>query len=257
MLREQVTHTASIDLMSGAANILITLCDTSRALLMVEEVDVHLIIQCLDFLTEALQGPCPKNQELLCSTDGVISAVDKVLQSIFDPRVKIEIQLKCKASASIFLAALLEGRVDMTIHKLLAEDLGPQLFELLRHNVMRVLDKSNLKLQKNKNALTILNGSYNKQLAQHSLLREISLQIMSAVSTVLMELRKVDEFAKKQDERPKKKGEKADLLEEEVKVIEIYWRNRIEITSFSVPEDSAYLSDKTRQVIYVFLVSNV
>jgi len=52
----------------------------------------------------------------------------------------------------------------------------------------------------------------------------------------------------KMDAHPKKKGEKADLLEEEVKVIEIYWRNRIEITSFSVPQDAPYLSTKTKEV---------
>lgn len=249
VLREQPTHTASVDLMSSAANILITMCDTSRALLMVEEADVHLIIHCLDFLTEALQGPCPKNQELLVSLDGVISAVDKVLQSIFDPRIKIEIQLKCKSAASLFLAALLEGRVDMTVHRLLAEDLGPQLFEILRHNVMRVLEKSSLLLKKNKNrALNLLNDHYSKQLTQHTLLKTISLEMMSSISTILNELRKIDEFAKKQDERPRKKGEKTDLLEDEVRVLEIYWRNRVEITSFSIPQDSPYLSEKTKEV---------
>jgi hypothetical protein len=172
VLREQPGHTASVDLITASANILFTLCDTSRALLMFEEADAQLVIACLLFLTEALQGPCPKNQELLVAMDGVISAVDKVLQSTFDPRVRVDLQMRCKTAAALFLAALLEGRNDMTVHRLLAEDLGPQLFELLRHNVTRMLEKA----VKNKHM-------------DYALLKSISLELMASVSTILNELR--------------------------------------------------------------------
>jgi hypothetical protein len=234
VLREQPGHTASVDLITASANILMTLCDTSRSLMMMEEADVQLVISLLLFLTEAVQGPCPKNQELLVAMDGVVAGVDKVLQSIFDPRIRIGVQLECKSAAALLLAGLLEGRSDLVVHRMLAEDLGPDLFDLLRHSVMRTLDKA----AKKKTSSVHVNLNY---------LKDVSLALMSSVSTIITELRKVEAFAAKMDEKPKKdKNAKTDLLEDEVRVIEINWKDRIESTSFSVPQDTAYLSAKTK-----------
>jgi hypothetical protein len=229
-LREQAGHTASVDLIGGSAQILTTLCDSSRALTMMEDPDIELLGALLNFLTDSIQCPCPKNQELLATMDGVIAGVDKVLQSFFSSRISTESQLHCKAAAALFFASLLEGRSDMIIHKKLAEDLGPDLFDMIRHSVTKTLEKASKQADIDEKELKV-----------------VALELLSSVSTIINELRKVDSFEALMDKKPKKKSEKADLMEREVRVIEVVWHNRIESTSFSVPEDCSYLSIKTSE----------
>jgi hypothetical protein len=64
--------------------------------------------------------------------DGFVACLDKVLQSPFHARVSIACRVRVKTTALQLLASCVEGRHDLEIHTVLAGDLEPKMFDLLR-----------------------------------------------------------------------------------------------------------------------------
>jgi len=70
---------------------------------------------------------------------------------------------------------------------------------------------------------------------------------MTSVKTILNELNLTPDFhAKFQDVQKKKKKSEKDLLDTDIKVVEIQWHDRIERISFPKPEDADYLTYKSK-----------
>jgi hypothetical protein len=70
---------------------------------------------------------------------------------------------------------------------------------------------------------------------------------MTSIKTIINELNLIPDFhTKSQDVQKKKKKSEKDLLDTDIKVVEIQWHDRIERISFPKPEDSDYLTEKTK-----------
>jgi hypothetical protein len=123
---------------------------------------------------------------MLAEDDNLLAAVDKVLESHFDKRIRLEHQLNCKSVAINFLVSLLEGRSsDLYVHSVLASEFQPEILKYVRDSVS-VYRKEHEELKKKKKKLSKLALM---NLSSDDVIMEISLTIMSAVSTLMLELR--------------------------------------------------------------------
>jgi hypothetical protein len=123
---------------------------------------------------------------MLAEDDNLLAAVDKVLESHFDKRIRLEHQLNCKSVAINFLVSLLEGRSsDLYVHSVLASEFQPEILKYVRDSVS-VYMKEHEELKKKKKKLSKLALM---NLSSDDVIMEISLTIMSAVSTLMLELR--------------------------------------------------------------------
>jgi hypothetical protein len=123
---------------------------------------------------------------MLAEDDNLLAAVDKVLESHFDKRIRLEHQLNCKSVAINFLVSLLEGRSsDLYVHGVLASEFQPEILKYVRDSVS-VYMKEHEELKKKKKKLSKLALM---NLSSDDVIMEISLTIMSAVSTLMLELR--------------------------------------------------------------------
>jgi len=124
---------------------------------------------------------------MLAEDDNLLAAVDKVLESHFDKRIRLEHQLNCKSVAINFLVSLLEGRSsDLYVHSVLASEFQPEILKYVRDSVS-VYMKEHEELKKKKKKK--LSKSAIMNLSSDDVIMEISLTIMSAVSTLMLELR--------------------------------------------------------------------
>lgn len=70
---------------------------------------------------------------------------------------------------------------------------------------------------------------------------------MTSVKAILMELDLVLEFNDKfHDVQRRKKTLSKDLINSDIEVVDIHWRNRIERIVFPLPRDAAYLTHKSK-----------
>jgi|AntAceMinimDraft_5_1070358.scaffolds.fasta_scaffold75834_1 hypothetical protein len=97
-VREQPKRAISVDLVGLVCDTLAALAEKAAPLRRMEDLEVELIGSCLRCAAELCEGPCPGNQ-LRCTHDGVfLAALDKVMQSVYHPRVDPLVRLKvlCK-----------------------------------------------------------------------------------------------------------------------------------------------------------------
>jgi len=81
ILRYQATN-IDVNTVASAAGLVSLLCNTSKSLRNMEGAELELVVFGLDFLVEAVLGPCVGNQELLATHEGLIHALDKVAYSV-------------------------------------------------------------------------------------------------------------------------------------------------------------------------------
>jgi hypothetical protein len=116
----------------GVVDLLLAQVESAQSLKRMEELEVALLCDGLDCLSELVQGPCPQNQELVCLHPGVVNALDMVLGSPFHGRVSRGARLSVKVKALALLASLLEGRADLVCHRVIAAEILPAALEVLR-----------------------------------------------------------------------------------------------------------------------------
>ncbi|KAL4163762.1 hypothetical protein KRP22_005189 [Phytophthora ramorum] len=109
------------------------LLDTYLAL---TDLDMGLITQLFETITEYCQGPCVEAQETVANYK-FISAVNALLTHSFeqrDARIQLAVH-QLRASIVVTLLSLLEGRSDCVIHSQLVQELN---FEALKMNLVEV-----------------------------------------------------------------------------------------------------------------------
>lgn len=136
---------------------------------------------------------------MLAGNDNLLAALDKVLQSDFDKRIRMEYQLKCKSLAIHLLVSFLEGRsCDLFVHEILSKEFQPPLLKYVRSSVMRYVakhedlkKKKKLKHWKEGEGLTSEMKKLLLNISSDGTIMELALSIMSGVSTLMLELRYV------------------------------------------------------------------
>jgi hypothetical protein len=179
-------------------------------------------------LVELVQGPCPKSQLLLSKEAGLTSALDKILVSPFHSRVDAATVVFVKAKALNLIAALLEGREDLVVHRRLGFDLSAASFETCRSMLTaaeRGASRCDDLTDEVVEALVFIDNTY----VQLSLLPDFARDL-----SLLLERRK------------KEHGK--DLLDTQVARVEVAWgeSRRIENVSFRLPKEAMYLSAGTK-----------
>ncbi|KAL3669646.1 hypothetical protein V7S43_005030 [Phytophthora oleae] len=126
----QPTATVSANLVESTTSFLL---DTYLAL---TDMDMGLITQLFETITEYCQGPCVEAQETVANYK-FISAVNALLTHTFvqhDTRAQLAVQ-QLRAAIVVTLLSLLEGRSDHAIHSQLVQELN---FEALKMNLVEV-----------------------------------------------------------------------------------------------------------------------
>jgi hypothetical protein len=129
-----------------------SLCDTQVSVEKCSALEHRLVMKLLDFFVEAMQGPCRENQELLATSDIVLSInsiipvrceQDKRVRK-GDPKHGIDEEpghRSLRGRACLVLAAMIEGRKDETTHEELKGRLElPALSDLADDMIRRLLD---------------------------------------------------------------------------------------------------------------------
>ena len=76
---------------------------------------------------------------------------------------------------------------------------------------------------------------------------QLSLELMTSIKCIPNELNLIPDFhSKYQDVEGKKKKSEKDLVDTDIKVVEIKWNGRIARISFPKPKDADYLTEKTK-----------
>lgn len=153
LLREQpLPATVSTNLLSSAMRHLLSICKSEEALTEhAEEADLLDVIRLLDFIVDAVQGPCEDNQQVVAET-GLVAAYRTLLRSDFSARclegedsvgvlppgvtpILVATVKEVKSKSIKAVIACLEGRQDAIIHdeilsKVDVADLRARLTEL-------------------------------------------------------------------------------------------------------------------------------
>jgi len=232
LLRTQPMHATKVNLIELACHFFVAQVEVARHLAQMEDLEVDLVDGTLDFLIEACQGPCHANQELVVRMDGVVAALEKVVESGFHERVSIQDRIKLKTKACMLVATFIEGRDDLVTHTALANALQPAMFDIFRKDVQKTLE-------------TAREDHLPDVMAQ---LERDSMYALSRVKTIFNDLKVIPAFDEKLNEVKREHKELAgDLLDTQVADVEVLWNDRIELVSFPIPRDAPFLTDRTKE----------
>ena len=123
-LRHQPNSQGSVNLIQDAIDLLIMEVESAGVLRRMDHFELEGATSILDFLIEALQGPCSSNQ-LLVAESQAVEAIKQILPSPFNVRVSTAARIRFKGCATRLLAAMLEGREDLDCHRRLADSIEP------------------------------------------------------------------------------------------------------------------------------------
>eukprot|EP00615_Pteridomonas_danica_P000262 CAMPEP_0114358040 /NCGR_PEP_ID=MMETSP0101-20121206/22031_1 /TAXON_ID=38822 ORGANISM="Pteridomonas danica, Strain PT" /NCGR_SAMPLE_ID=MMETSP0101 /ASSEMBLY_ACC=CAM_ASM_000211 /LENGTH=1066 /DNA_ID=CAMNT_0001501009 /DNA_START=3077 /DNA_END=6274 /DNA_ORIENTATION=+ len=235
-LRHQTGLASShVNLIKRCVGLIISLCDTSFVIGRFTKTEIFLISQILLLLIEAIQGPCPGNQEVIAKSE-VVSALNSIIYSknakdqelrVSDPHYMDLRSLSC-----ILLAATLEGREDDIIHghlekrleKSSLEDFKSSLEEVIRSTIIDAKSQGRLmtsdedtRMRTTKSALVAVDS--------------VLIQLGQSISEVT---RAIKPMAKTRSWRTKKTNDTTSttLRDPLIGVVEIAWRGQVERTCF-------------------------
>lgn len=142
LVRSQEIHgsAVSINLLLHAIRIFTLQVESAAILRRFDEKDVEAAESCLNFLIEALQGPCPENQHFVVkhtSPAPAVEACKQILPSQLHARCSKESRLRFQGSAVKLLAACLEGRTDLVCHLELAGLIEPDMIRSFRQALVK------------------------------------------------------------------------------------------------------------------------
>lgn len=142
LLREQPTHIGNQDLVSDVVALLQLQCESATTLQRMEKKQAELLSKTFSILTETVQGPCARNQELIVNSEAITMAKE-VLTVEFGSigmgreAQKLETQdqhalvAQLKSRALIMIASCLERREtkvnDVLVHDKLADRVEQRL----------------------------------------------------------------------------------------------------------------------------------
>jgi len=112
----------SYNLLQQSVEYLTAVAKNPKQLARMTEGDAEDAVRVLDFLIEALQGPCEANQDMLANTV-MVDICAYIIRSKISKSVNIDDRKKLKSLAAKALLSLLEGREDMTLISQLAQKL--------------------------------------------------------------------------------------------------------------------------------------
>lgn len=215
----------------------------------------QILMKLLSCIVEMLQGPCSENQALMVrlnvfSTCRVILGMSKLKTVAMDQLISIQSQ------TAALLAACLEGRRSHDIAEAMISKMEPGVFEFAHHSILKYLveiekngddtssESSFSSAEESSNAFSV--DSMHEDDLKDAINNLLTVQY--AISAVNPDYRP--------KENPKFLGEGKDAAKLEranakvmngICCVEVAWNQRIEELFFSLPEDSKYLSDETKE----------
>jgi hypothetical protein len=287
-LREQPGAGVSHNLVEEVCNVLGELAGTKDELRRAQPQHIKTMQCCMDFLIEAMQGPCPKNQEVVaerCAADAVQLSVCKF--DIFTRAQQTSggvsgrfsvIQLK--ATTMLMLLSMLEGRTDnYDVHNLLLQSVGAATLRLrieqVHANVNAVdqhakdVGKGCLpaccalgkKRRRREADMASLEEEHDMAFSEGFFLYAVALQLSSADPALLTKLQpasQADIRAEKQSgktHRRKKIYSRAfKFIVTRIRVVEVCWggSRHIDRIPFVMPEVDDVSEDRASQLLQQF-----
>ena len=217
------------------------------------EDDAEDIGRALDFLIEACQGPCHKNQELL-SKSGMVDACMRIISQRLRG-LEAELIKDTKAKAVKALASLLEGRSDNIVHRVLVMRLDPPVILQNRivaiHNdfkQMKAEDQQEHKLDKDWDEeyldegfdlLTMAKALGREDADFQKLIDPIASEVVGDESSYREHAVFLAAGAKHKAREEYR--EAFEFFTAKVRSVEILWNNQLERIFFPLPSECAYL----------------
>jgi hypothetical protein len=227
-------NSGGVNLVETCAALLVTQADSVHALREMDDAEIELLRSNLEFLVEASIGPCPGNQTLVATFDGMFPALKRIMVSQFEHCDDMSEKFAVKAMAVQLIAACFENRQDQLVHDRVEDEFVAKDFERFRVEVTS----------------TVHSLKEDTECEEETLIEveEIALAAMCAVKTILYQLCLIfPEFKDEQEEiEDFKRSKPKDLLDKKVSIVEVVWNDRVEVVCFPVPEDVTFLSKPSR-----------
>ena len=252
LLREQSEQPVDINVVAIGLDLFAAQAETMFLLNCMSEPAMELLLATMAFLSEAMEGPCERNQEQFVQHDGALAALKNVLQSPFHFRVAKKSTMRVKNKAMNLLAASLEGRKDRYVHELLVELIEPSILSKYKADVadyISVLEEGRSFLEGG----LLLEGFGGTSSSEHQQRMDDAVTGLVCLQSTITQLQLVRSFTTNNQSldnaaksggakfRPKLEAEEK-LLRSTVASVEVMWRNRVEFVSFPYPPESAFLS---------------
>ena len=275
LMRSQDKHgsTVSINLLLQAIDILTLQVESSAILRRFDEKDLEATEACLDFLIEALQGPCPDNQIFIVkhlSPAPAIEACKQIIPSQFHSRCSKEGRLRVQGRAVKLLAACLEGRTDSACHLELATLVEPDMIRAIRQTVVKRYMEIETDASGNRRGGFVLSraGMNRSEDDEDELAGDVAkrqalddaVAVLVDIQSVSNELATTAEFVANdsfetsalQRESAKMKAARLqhskdmEFVKDKIGTVEIFWNGRTESVSFPLPLTHRCLQSSSR-----------
>jgi hypothetical protein len=260
LLREQPMYRSSANLVAQSVELLAAVCESSACVGRFCAVELDTVAQLLAFLTEAMQGPCAGNQDLVASSEAIV-AVNNIMLAACPCDARLAeadpSHASIRTQAAVMAAACLEGRGDFATHELLQKRLD-----------MKPLLAYQTEIEVEVRSIRAAAAEENRLLTDDEENRcENALAALVAIVTVKVELRMMQEAHDKADDDNGEDGGdaqgadstakstlKRDLagkgavepLEPLVGMVEVQWKGKIERVVFPLPPEHKYLCAATK-----------
>jgi hypothetical protein len=282
LLREQASAQQSFNIVKEVCNVLIHHVGTKEELRGAQPQHVRTMQCCMDFLVEAMQGPCPKNQELIAEICAANAAQLSVCSfDIFKNPSSVSggvsgrfAVTQLKASAMLLLLSMLEGRTaHRDVHNLLLQSIGAatlkQRIEQVHANVQGVAGDTGdrtgrplcLTFGKHKrraaDRMASLQDEHDTAFSEGFYLYAVALQLSSVDPGLMTKLQpKVGAKLTKHDRRY---AAAFDYISKRIRVVEVCWgvsagsgSRAIDRIPFVMPEVDEVSEDRKSQLLKQF-----
>ena len=279
LMRTQHIHgsAVSINLLAQSIDLLSVMVESSATLRRFDEMDVNAAEACLNFLIEALQGPCPDNQLFVVTHMSPAPAIEvckQIIPSPFSKTYSKDTKLRFQGCAVKFLAACLEGRRDSRCHDTLAELVEADMIRVCRQTIIkRYENEKNRTMRRQSQIISprlsmtqnlLLNFSDESDATKFEEEKRMRLDdaigILVDLQSVTHELESTVEFLKRdhlqapalQRESKRLKIERfenakaLDFVKDKIGTVEIFWNGRTESVCFPLPLTHRCLQASTK-----------
>lgn len=254
-LREQPFNRRNYDVIGAANDLMEDLAPRRDIVRAIGFSQYALLSAVLDFVIDCVQGPCPQNQ-IVCVDKKAIE-VCKQLMTTTPMKIKTEQKHDCTFKAICLLAALVEGRHDSKIERMICSKIEMALFDEVE-NDLREKKYAIFKYQENKRKarpiltrsmmdLTIskddpyLMSTEFSQVVEAAMTNFYKIKVKLALEAEKQSGDDVIELVGDADESDLAKTMKKQMCE-----VEIMWNDKVERVVFPIPPIASKLSETSK-----------
>lgn len=212
----------------------------------------------LSFVIDCVQGPCPQNQ-MVCVEKKAIEVCKQLITAV-PRRISHGLRYQCRFKAICLLAALVEGRHDGRIERMLFSKIEMALFDELEKDLRRQKsDVSRFQIEKKKNKPYLSRNVLDLTVSADDDQPELSAAFGVEVETAVTDYFKVKVKLALEAEKNSRDGAVAVVgtadtddsniakqIKKQMCEVEILWNGKVERVVFPIPPIASKLSETSK-----------